>query len=721
MPNISLSFSVATIVVILAGACAVGAAWFFYRHTIPPVPRRTRFLLIALRGAALFLLLMILFEPLLRLVSGSIQKPVLAVLLDNSKSMTIKDGQGSRAEQVKEVLTANKIAALAPNGDVRFYAFGSRSRELAAGVFDSLTLDGDATNISAALRAVADERERSNVGAILLVSDGNYNLGQNPVYDAERLGIPIFTVGIGDSTEQKDLLITKLVTNEVVYNETEVPVDVTIKSSGYDKEKLEVVLAEGARELSRKQLVVQEGTREYAVRLSYVPDGEGVKKYTVRISHLPGELTTANNQRTFLARVLKSKLRVLIIAGAPSPDLAVVKQTMREDKNLQVQSLTQKSPTSFYETQNAGALLDSADCLVLIGFPTAATSDATLALVQAAVARQTIPLMFINGRAVDERKLATLSSILPFTSSAMSSNEQLVFADPLPTQKHHPILATNTEEGTESWKRLPPVFRRQATYRIKPEATVLANTRINTIVLNEPLVAIRNVNRQKTLAVLGYGIWRWRLMAQGTPQTEKLLATFLSNSVRWLTTRDESRPVKVTPAKPAFAQGEPIEFAGQVYDASAHPVENATLRVSAVQNGNEFEAVLRPIGNGRYEGTLEGLPKGDYTFNAMATVEGQPLGEDRGRFSIGELNLEYQDTRMNVQLLRQLAARSGGEFLLPPELSQLPSRLRERASFAPREIRSVRERELWNWPYMLAGVVVLFAAEWFVRKRNGMV
>jgi hypothetical protein len=97
------------------------------------------------------------------------------------------------------------------------------------------------------------------------------------------------------------------------------------------------------------------------------------------------------------------------------------------------------------------------------------------------------------------------------------------------------------------------------------------------------------------------------------------------------------------------------------------------------------------------------------------------LGEDRGRFSVGELNLEYQDTRMNVQLLRQLAARSGGEFLPPTDLAHLASRLNDRASFAPREIISVREREVWTWPSMLACVVVLFAAEWFVRKKNGMV
>jgi hypothetical protein len=267
---------------------------------------------------------------------------------------------------------------------------------------------------------------------------------------------------------------------------------------------------------------------------------------------------------------------------------------------------------------------------------------------------------------------------------------------------------------------MPPIFKLQAQYKAKPEATVLASTKINNIVLNEPLVVARNVNKQKSLAIVGYGIWRWRLMAQGNPYTERLLSTFLSNAIRWLTTRDDNRPVKVVPTKSQFTQGEPIEFAAQVYDASANPIENAQLKVTAKGSGGEFETALRSIGSGRYEGTMDGVPEGDYTFRAAASLDGQTLGEDKGRFTVGELNLEFQDTRMNVQLLRQLAARSGGKYFSPLEISDLPEAIRSQQSFAPREIQRAQSFELWNWKYMLALVVLLLAIEWFVRKRSGM-
>jgi hypothetical protein len=209
-------------------------------------------------------------------------------------------------------------------------------------------------------------------------------------------------------------------------------------------------------------------------------------------------------------------------------------------------------------------------------------------------------------------------------------------------------------------------------------------------------------------------------MAQGSPQSERLFATFLGNSIRWLTTSDENRPVKVTPVKTAFTQGEPIEFIGQVYDANANPIENAQLTLTAQQQGKEFQTTLRALGNGRYEGALEGLSEGDYTFKAAATSDGQPLGEDRGRFSIGELALEFQDTRMNAQLLRQLAARTGGEFFTATSFNGIGNLLAGKGSFVARDVQQAREFELWNWKYMLALVVLLFAIEWFVRKRSGM-
>ncbi|MEK9136674.1 MAG: hypothetical protein AAB393_06080, partial [Bacteroidota bacterium] len=408
--------------------------------------------------------------------------------------------------------------------------------------------------------------------------DGTYNLGQNPVYEAERLGVPLYTVGIGDSSEQKDVVITRIAANDLVYNETLAPVDVTIKSSGYTSERVEVVLSEGSKDLDRKTVILGPGTREYPVQLAYTPEGEGLKKYSVKVSSLPEELTARNNQRSFFARVLKSKLRVLILAGSPSPDLSIIKQTLTEEKNLRVRSFTQKIPGGFYEGTLSSQPFDSADCIMLIGFPTPLTNSATLDLVTAAVTRQSKPVFFVGGKSIDYAKLQALSSVLPFTAMNLSTAEDYVFFQPADAQRSNPILMVSQSEGVGAWNRLPPIFKTQTAFKAKPEATVLGFSRVQGVVLGEPLMLTRNVNKQKSLAVLGYGLWRWRLMTQTTPQAEGVLSIFLSNSIKWLTSREDSRPVKVATTKESYTQSEPVEFIGQVYDASAQPVDNAQLR-----------------------------------------------------------------------------------------------------------------------------------------------
>jgi hypothetical protein len=720
MPGIELGFTAATVVIILLVVAATAVAILFYRYTLPPVPRATRIILIALRASALSFLLILLFEPILRLIFSSTVPPVLAMLVDDSKSMRIVDKSGDRAEALRSLLRSDGFRTVSGKIGLRDYTFGVRLRERGTLSSDSLQMNDDATDISSALHSLADDKDRGNIHAVLLITDGSYNVGQNPLYEALQLGLPLYTIGIGDSSEQKDILITKVLANDRVYNESKTVVDVTVKSSGFKDEKIEVTVNDGTKELDRKVLELGEGTREYPVQLAYVPEGEGTKKLTVKISTLPGELTTNNNLKSFYVKVLKNKLRVLLIAGAPSPDLSIIKQTLAEDRNIAAQSFTQRQQGGFYEGALSGSRVDSSDCIVLIGFPTAGTSAATLDLLANAFTQRRTPFLFINGKTVNDTKLRAFSAELPFVILSSSSQEQYVFFQPSETQKRHPILKVNETDATDVWDRLPPIFRTTSVYKAKPEATVLGFCKIQNVVLTEPLILTRNVNRQKSLAILGYGLWRWRLMAQGTSATEGLLSTFLANTIRWLTTRDDDRPVKATPTRDLFSHGEPAEFVGQAYDASAQPVENAQFRVTVEKDGSQSEVLLRPIGGGRYEGAIDGLQEGDYMFRAQAQTDGQQLGEDRGKFSVGGLDLEFQDTRMNASLLRQLAYRTGGHFFSPKELGELPTELAAQSSFTPREVTRTTDLELWNWQYTLAAIVLLLGVEWLIRKRRGM-
>ena len=150
-------------------------------------------------------------------------------------------------------------------------------------------------------------------------------------------------------------------------------------------------------------------------------------------------------------------------------------------------------------------------------------------------------------------------------------------------------------------------------------------------------------------------------------------------------------------------------------------MENARVRVAIAGGGESPEQDLRSVGNGRYEGSIEGLPQGTYAYTARAEKDGFALGEDRGTFTVGGLNLEFQETRMNAGVLRQIAYRSGGFYCAAGEAGTLlPRALDSLRAIAPREERHVTTVELAHWQILVPLLLLLLAAEWIVRRRNGM-
>ncbi len=720
MPTITVDFAVSALTVLLLALAGMAAALWFYRATVPQVSKRLRYLLTALRGIAFTLILILLAQPLLRLSFTSVEPPVLAVLVDNSASMRITDTGGSRAEALQTALRSNVFPRIARHTDLRFYTFGLNLRPWAHAPHDTLPLDEQATDFSTTLQALARERVQHPINAALLLTDGAPTLGRNPIYDAEALGLPLYTVGIGDTAEPRDLLIVRTITNQLVYSDVSTPVTVVLKSSGLADRTVAIHLRQGNTELAQSSLRLEGGTREYEVTLNYTPHGEGTLRYTVQADALPEELTPANNRAFFIARVLKSKLRVLLLAGTPSPDVAVLGQTLREEKNFDVTTLTQMFSGGFYEGTLRQEQLDSADCVILLGFPTARTTASVWSMIAGVLSNSPLPLFFLAGREVAYDRLRELGALLPFTVETYAPAEQFATASAAQSARLHPLIALRGEEDASLWQRLPPLYRTLSAFTARAESQVLAFARTETASPADPLLIARSVGGRKSLAFTAYGLWRWRLLVQSDPQTRDFLAAFLSAAVRWLTAPEDHRPVRVTPVKDLFVQGEPVELTGEVYDPSAHPVDRARVSVEVRHGDAVATTELQPLGNGRYDGTLEGLGEGEYSYTAEASLDGSALGSDGGKFSVGGISLELQDTRANYALLQLLASRTGGRFLTADQLGNLDSLLAGQASFVSQPVRRSREVELWNWQGLLAAVIVLFAAEWIVRRRSGM-
>jgi hypothetical protein len=718
--GISLSLHGRTIVAIFLALAVFSGAYFYYLTTLPPLPGKKRILLAGLRGGALTLLVLLLFEPLLRFVGIEDRPPVVAVLLDDSQSMTIVDGRGDRASAIRSFIRRDPFTARPAGSRVHYYTFSTDISKPSDIPPDSMRFTGQTTDLNNSLHAIQEAQQEDNIQAVVLLTDGVFTAGKNPLYLAEGLGIPVYTVGVGDTAEQKDVLVDRVVANSMAYAEERIPVDVTIRSHGYQHERVEVTIRDGTKILDRAVVTLGGDGFVSTVHLGVVTAEEGTKRYVVEVSHLPGELTEKNNSRPVFIHIIKNRLRLVILAGAPSPDLSVITQTLSEDRHYSFRSFVQKSPAEFYGGDPPAALFDSADCFLLVGYPTAASNSAVLQRVADEITQKNKPVFFCNGKLVDYAKLGLFAQSLPFGWPDPVTRNEIVVTPAIPENaKSHPLILLEGNGTSAGWQKLPPVYRTQSGFHLKPGSTALVTITAQNIPLPEPLVAVRSVAHQRAVAVTGYGIWRWKLMAQGDVQTEHLLSEFIASSVRWLTSREDDKRVKVIAAKEMFTTAEPAQFIAQVYTEELRPADNADVTLDVVHSHEKIPVALRPVGNGRYEGTANGLPEGEYTFHAAAAINGTPAGEDQGRFTVGMMNGEFLETRMNRSLLEQIAYRTSGNYF-PIDRSDSLETILHASRWNSKEVVHQAEIEIWNWRYAALAIICLLGIEWFLRKRNGM-
>ena len=723
LSEISLNTSGSTYLLIVSLLAAIGLSYFVYRNTIPPVPLGWRILLMSLRAAVVMIIILLLFEPILSITRRKQEKPVVAVLLDNSASMALNDQKVNRRIELKNTLNAEIFHSTSGNFNFVFYPYSHQLFDELDSVPDSMTLNGDGTDIRRALAELKERLAEKYFGAALLITDGADNLGENPARYAANYGVPIYPIAIGDPAEQKDVLISNYVTNEIAYAGTRVPVDVYVRSSGFSGQRVQVTLNHANQTLDTQIVQLSGNSFEQKVRLHFSPEKEGVFKYEVRIPEMAGELTKINNSKTFYIKILKSKLKLLIVAGSPGADFLFLKRALEADENFEVQSFVEKRRGRFYNNLMLPnpEQLAKFDCLILVDYPRRTSRTESLEKIKSALAKGK-PLFVLSGKNTDYAKLLTLKDFIPLAAIPQKGPEQIIYMKQLPQGVHHPLLrlAEDDSENIKKWQELPPSF-------FNLNSVKLQNTAQSLAVLDMdrsggfrrralPLVVVRSSGKRKSAAVLTYGLWRWDLLMWGVGKNNSSYLTFLQNTIRWLTTDDDSKLVKIVANKEIYRSGEEVKFTAQVYFEDYQPVDGAEVTVQLQSAKGKQNLALSNAGQGRYEGRFQVLEGGDYEFTGTAHLQSRVLGRDSGKFSVEEFNLEYQNTRMNEDLLKRIASESGGEFFTSENFSGL----KERLTFPDKFITLKNEWEIWNRLPLLITCILLLSAEWFIRKRKGM-
>jgi hypothetical protein len=727
----------------LAVVAAGALTWGVYRRSTPPLRAGRRALLGGLRFLALAIVLFLLFEPVWRQVGETETPPAVAVLLDESQSLRVTatdttaaaDTTAALRRAARRALDGIGEQALPKDARVHFFGFsGGALRRLPGpsangpAPFDSLRFDGTRTNLSAAIEGAREQLQGQNLRAVVLASDGQYNAGRNPLYEADRSPVPLHTVVLGDTSRRRDVVLRRAAANDLAYTDTEVPVRIRVQAEGYADRPVQVSLWDGAERLDAQRLPLPDGSAAQTAELTFTPKEAGLKRLTASVAHLDGEATHRNNTQPVSLRVLDQQRQVLLLGAAPGPSFASTRRLLDNDRAAEVTARIPRQSGQFYGGALPDSLADAFDVAVLAGFPGEAVAPPAARRVARAI-ENGLPALFLLSRQTDLPALQQqFADALPAAPEQMRSSSVPATFAPTAAGRRHPIFDVPQQVAGaapgDAWTRLPPLRKNQTRWQPAPDARTLATAEVRGVDTGDPLLLVRRRSGQRSAMLLGSGTWRWATLPASLSEVAPLWPSLLSGLVQWTSAAENDRPVRVQPARPTFAGGQPVRLTGEVYDSALDPVEGASVEVVLTggpsdENAKRYSLQMRSLGEGRYALEAPALPPGRYEYEATATKENRTLGADRGAFAVGRATREYRHTRANAALMRQIAERSGGSFHLAAGASPLPEQI-ARAGLEPLVERTPRETRLWERYGFLVAALLLLGAEWVLRRRSGM-
>ncbi len=707
---------------------AVAAIRWFYRRVPETVSRPMRTLLAILRGVALALLLVLLMEPVLSLVRTARERPVIGVLVDRSRSMAIADATTgeTRGDEAVGLLNEIVLPRIGRDAELAAFTFAGDARSLDVSrlsIASPPAFDGELTDIAGAFEDLATELAGRNLGAVVVATDGAANVGGSPYDEGLALGVPVFTLGLGESDAGTDIAVREATTNRVSYSGESLPIRVRVSSFGYADGEAVLELREGAVVLDSRPVRLSESGEETEVTFRVTPTEPGVHRYTVTVPPAAGERLTSNNTRVAVTNVFKGRIRVLLAAPRPSFDLSFVRRELEGDPNVELDVIVDLSPRAVPgaggQAPGSREELLNYDLVVLIepavGVPLQGewlteyvrTRGGGLLLVGLPVSGDAGGVGDTGGDGIAE-----LSPVITDGEQG-SPTEQRVALTIAGESSPVTRVVSDRAENAEVWRELPPVWA------LSPGASTLAGDAVvlaaaGPVDAQVPVVASVRRGAGQVISIAAEGIWRWELAAGEA----RLLDRLAANAARWLTARGELERVVAQTDRDVYAAGERAIVSAQVYRSDFRPAAGAEVSC-AVSRGAESapvaEFALEADGE-FYRGAVEPLAPGRYVFEASAVLAGEDVGSARGEFIVEEFSLEDSEIRRRSTLLTRLGEETGGGYFTPESVQEFPDAVP--LAWATRT--ATRELELWNSPWMLLAFVGLLGAEWALRRSKGL-
>jgi len=772
---------------------AVVLAIVFYTRFQYARKPSARLVLAVGRALVLSLLLLILAEPVLTVRITSRLRPALWLLFDGTDSMAVADdmpeedrlrlaeavGVGekdpaaaspgrpapklTRIEYVKSLLQKedkNLLSRLAEKFRLRAFLFdraeGVRAVELTSStgtkvepklLAGQLTTDGQVSAMGAALDDLARRHATANLAGLVMVSDFNQNAGPSAVDAARRLGVGVYTVGVGPIAAAD--IGVDLQSPPVMKKDERSTLVATVRQDGLAGQTVTVRFsmrvmsgaagaagADSPTPLGERTLKLDASTQ--TIDFPYVPTETGVMMFIAEVEPMEEEVIVENNRAQRESTVRDDFIRLLFVEYEPSWEWRFVKEVFHRDKLVGQRGFRTFLRSADPRVRQTNELFLPAltpsraeffahDVIILGDMPASALSPTFCRMTEEFVGKFGGGLVILAGPRFGPGQLAQtpLADLLPVKvdpGSRAADRAPFSLVRTLDAAQYDFMqLGSNPQENQKAWNNLGALNWYQPVERLRPMATALAEHPTDTCVdgkTRQPLMAAHYFGRGEVV-YLGFNeMWRLRRM-----YGEQYYRQFWGQMIHRLALRHALGSQKrfvVRTDRRQYQADDHVLLTVEAYDANFEPLTEDKLprrKLSAeliLPGRNELDSEARAIDvaqlrDGIFETRIPVFAAGEHRVKVR-----DPINDEyaEAAFRVAAVSVERQRAVRNTALQQAIADASGGKSYDLLSAGKLPDEIR----LVSKTETNVEVIPLWNTWLCFALVLLLMLGEWLGRK-----
>jgi len=677
----------------------IGASYSFllyYKNKNVAFDSRAKRVMYIFRGIAIATIAFLLLAPMLRLTVKKTEKPIIIVGIDNTESIVATPDSNFYSTTFKTHYK-ELIQHLQKHYEVVNYTLGECARLVHE--HTTLNFSEKSTNLAHLFEEINNYYTNRNIGAVVLLTDGIYNEGANPLYLAEKQKAPVYTVGMGNPETQPDLYINNIVYNRQTFLGNLFPVEIKVAATQLAGKTSTLTVSDDKQNIFTKNITIAGNQFFETVRLTLTAKEKGVHRYQVSLTPVENEISTKNNAASFYIEVVDQREKIAIIYHTPHPDIAAIKSALEISDRYQI---------DLFSTDKLPANTDNYVLFILHQLPSnhQAANNLVTKIQTAGNA-----CWYILGESSNLPVFNSLNVGLNIVQNKNLRNEAM------PAFNNNFVSFTFSEEAKKMLAKFPPVNTPFGEYKSAVSSNIFLYQKINSVTTNYPLFIFNETQGGRIGIFTGTEIWQWKVYNYLYANNHDIFNEIVNKTALFLSVKGDKSFFRVM-VKNVYNENAPVDITAELYNESYELQNVPEVQFQFTDTEGNKHNMQFSKQNNAYFLSLGKLPAGTYTWSANVKF-GNKTYAKTGIFTVQEVHLETLNLVANHSLLQNISELTHGKFYTSDDFSALENDIRKNENI--KAIASYQKRYslfLNSWWYF-AAIILLFGVEWFMRKWSG--